>query len=84
MCRFCPPAGRFCTPGRLPRLHCATQIAVAPPAVLCFVSDVSAFGGGRTRCLLAQLREKLPFHEVPIRLLFRQRKRREGVKRERP
>ncbi len=69
----CPKRGRTTRPGRI---YFATQIAVAPPTVVLFVNDVSVFDAAYQRYLLNQLRDRLPFPEVPIRLLLRQRRRR--------
>ena len=66
-----PKAGRS---GRPARLYYATQIAAAPPTVVCFVNDLDAFDQAYQRYLLNQFRRRLPFAGVPIRLLFRQRK----------
>ncbi|OPX24684.1 MAG: ribosome biogenesis GTPase Der [Planctomycetales bacterium 4484_123] len=70
----CPKRGRTTRPGRI---YFATQIAVAPPTVVLFVNDVSVFDAAYQRYLLNQLRDRLPFPEVPIRLLLRQRRRRD-------
>jgi len=67
-----PRRGRTTRPGRI---YFATQIAVAPPTVVLFVNDVSVFDAAYQRYLLNQLRDRLPFPEVPIRLLLRQRRR---------
>jgi len=67
-----PKRGRTTRPGRI---YFATQIAVAPPTVVLFVNDVSVFDAAYQRYLLNQLRDRLPFPEVPIRLLLRQRRR---------
>ena len=60
-----------------PRLLYASQIATAPPTIVCFVNDVRSFDLTYQRFLVNQLRERLPFGEVPIRLFFNQRKVRE-------
>jgi len=57
-----------------PKILYASQIGTNPPTVVCFVNDVRSFDGGYQRFLLNQLRERLPFAEVPIRLLLRQRR----------
>ncbi|MBS3734397.1 MAG: ribosome biogenesis GTPase Der [Phycisphaerae bacterium] len=59
---------------RPPKLYYAAQVATAPPTIVCFVNDVRSFDEGYRRFLLNQLREHLPFAEVPIRLLFRPRR----------
>ena len=57
-----------------PRILYASQIATAPPTIVCFVNDVRSFDEGYQRFLLNQLRRRLSFPEVPIRLVFRQRR----------
>ncbi|MCJ7544791.1 MAG: ribosome biogenesis GTPase Der [Phycisphaerae bacterium] len=56
-----------------PRILYASQVAVAPPTIVCFVNDVRSFDAGYQRFLVNQLRQRLPTAEVPIRLLFRHR-----------
>lgn len=60
---------------RTPKLYYASQVSTAPPTVVCFVNDVRTFDASWQRFLLNQLRERLPFAEVPIRLLLRPRRR---------
>ncbi|MCE5328544.1 MAG: ribosome biogenesis GTPase Der [Planctomycetaceae bacterium] len=60
-----------------PKILYASQIAVAPPTIVCFVNDVRSFDDNYQRFLLARLRETTPFSEVPVRLLFRQRRGKE-------
>jgi GTP-binding protein len=72
-----PPARK----GQAPRMLYVTQIEVAPPTIVCFVRNLDAFDHTYQRFLLGQLRARLPFAEVPIRLVFRQRKREEAKKR---
>jgi GTP-binding protein len=59
---------------RPPKILYASQIGTCPPTIVCFVNDVRSFDGSYQRFLLNQLRERLPFAEVPIRLLLRQRR----------
>ncbi len=73
--RHAPRRGKS---GRPPRVYYAAQIATAPPTLALVVSDVKAFDGTYRRYLLNQLRQRLPFSEVPIRLLFRPRRRRQA------
>lgn len=65
---------------RRPKILYVSQISTAPPTIVCFVNDVRSFDRGYQRFLVNQLRARLPFGEVPIRLLFRSR-RRAGKKR---
>ncbi len=41
---------------------------------MCFVNDVRSFDRTYQRFLVNQLRERLPFDEIPIRLLLRKRR----------
>ena len=59
---------------RPPKILYSSQVATAPPTIVCFVNDVRSFSAGYQRFLLNRLRERLPFVEVPIRLIFRQRR----------
>jgi GTP-binding protein len=59
---------------RPPNILYVSQIATAPPTIVCFVNDVRSFDAGYQRFLLNHLRRHLPFPEVPIRLLLRQRR----------
>ena len=68
-----PPARK----GRVAKILYVTQIDVGPPTLVCFVRNLEAFDNSYQRFLLGQLRDRLPFAEVPIRLIFRQRKREE-------
>jgi GTP-binding protein len=61
-----------------PRLYYGAQIATAPPTIVCFVNDVRSFDNSYQRYLLNQLRERLPIAEVPVRLVFRPRRREEA------
>ena len=57
-----------------PKILYVAQITTAPPTIVCFVNDVRSFDDSYQRFLLNRLRERLPFAEVPIRLLLRQRR----------
>lgn len=61
--------------GTQAKLFYATQIDVHPPTIVLMVNDAKLFGPRYERYLLNRLREELPFSEVPIRLIFRSRKR---------
>ena len=58
-----------------PKILYVSQIAVSPPTIVCFVSDVRSFDTSYRRFLINQFRKHLPFPEVPIRLLFRPRRK---------
>ncbi|MDF1660841.1 MAG: ribosome biogenesis GTPase Der [Planctomycetota bacterium] len=57
----------------LPRIYFATQIRTNPITLILFVNKPSLFGHGYRRYLAKQLREVLPFKEVPIKFIFRER-----------
>jgi len=63
---------------RPPKILYVSQIGTAPPTIVCFVNDVASFDASYQRFILNQLRERLPFAEVPIRLLLRPRRADEG------
>lgn len=52
-----------------------SQVATHPPTLVLVVNNPKLFEGRYERYLLNQLRERLPFSEVPIKLIFRQRER---------
>ena len=60
--------------GREGKIFYATQISTAPPTIVLFVNDVDVFDATYRRYMLNQFRERLPFPEIPIRLLFRKRR----------
>jgi len=59
---------------RPPKILYATQIATRPPTIVLFVNDPGSFSAAYQRFLVNQLRERLAFREVPIRLLLRRRR----------
>jgi GTP-binding protein len=61
---------------RPPKIYYASQIGVAPPTIVCVVNDVRSFDAGWQRFFRNRLRKRVPFAEVPIRLLLRQRGKR--------
>ena len=56
-----------------PKILYATQVGTAPPTIVLFVNDARSFDASYQRFLLNQLRRRLHFAEVPIRLLLRGR-----------
>jgi len=60
---------------RPPKLYYASQISTRPPTIVCFVNDLRSFEANYQRFLLNRLRERLPYGEIPIRLIFRPRRR---------
>ena len=59
---------------RRPKILYVAQIATCPPTIVCFVNDVRSFDQSYQRFLVNQLRLRLPYSEVPIRLLLRKRR----------
>jgi len=61
--------------GTRAKVYYVSQVATNPPTIVLVVNDPRLFEGQYERYLLNRLREVVPFSEVPIRLLFRQRQR---------
>ena len=57
-----------------PRIFYGTQITTRPPTLVLFVNSPSLIRQEYQRFLLNRLRERLPFEEIPIRLIFRARR----------
>ncbi|MDA1266932.1 MAG: ribosome biogenesis GTPase Der, partial [Planctomycetota bacterium] len=53
------------------RVKYATQAEVAPPTFVLFVNDKRLIGKDYLRYLTNRLREELPFPEVPLRIVLR-------------
>lgn len=53
------------------RVRYATQVETAPPTFVLFVNDKRLAGKGFLRFLENRIREELPFPEVPVRILLR-------------
>lgn len=65
--------------GKRGRIYYATQISVHPPTIALWVNNPDLFDSNFQRFLLNRFRDVLPFSEVPIRLLIRQRQKIRGV-----
>lgn len=63
---------------RRPKIYFATQVTTEPPTIVLKCNDPKLFSADWTRYLLSVLRERLPFPEVPIRLVFRAREQSDG------
>lgn len=61
---------------KTPKVYYATQIAEAPPTIVLMCNDDEAFAPSYRRYLMNQLRDVLPFGEVPVRLFFEKRSER--------
>ncbi|MGF1582732.1 MAG: ribosome biogenesis GTPase Der [Gemmataceae bacterium] len=58
---------------RRPKVFFATQVATNPPTIVLFTNGPELFDNTYQRYLLTQFRENLPFTEVPIKLVLRNR-----------
>ena len=58
---------------RTTRIYYATQVSTAPPTIVLFVNHTSLFEPTYQRYLLNVFHEKLPFHDIPIKLYLRAR-----------
>jgi len=65
-----PPPSRE---NRAPKIYYATQVGTAPPTIVLFVNRPSLFDAPYQRYILNVFREKLPFHDIPIKLYLRAR-----------
>jgi GTPase len=57
-----------------PKVFYGTQIGTCPPTIVLFVNNPGLITAEYQRFLVNRLRERLPFAEVPIRLLLRSRR----------
>jgi GTP-binding protein len=62
---------------RRPKVFYATQVASNPPTVVLFTNGPELFDNTYQRYLLKTFREQLPFHDVPIKLYLRHKRREE-------
>jgi GTP-binding protein len=70
--QFSPPPLRQ---NRRARIYYATQAASNPPTIVLMTNDPELFDNTYQRYLLKTFRDALPFHEVPIKLILRGRRR---------
>jgi GTP-binding protein len=61
--------------GRRARIYYVTQTQVAPPTIVLFVNNPAFLDDAYQRFMINRFRELLPYGEVPIRLVIRQRQR---------
>jgi GTP-binding protein len=59
--------------GKQPKIYYGTQIGTEPPTIVLFCSEPAGIAQSYQRFLLAAIRERLPFAEVPIKLYLRRR-----------
>jgi GTP-binding protein len=57
------------------KIHYATQAEVGPPTFVLFVNDKRYFSKDYIRYLSNRLREELPFPDVPVRIVLRDKDR---------
>jgi GTP-binding protein len=65
--------------GRRARIYYATQIEIAPPTIVLFVNNPDYFDSTYQRFIVNRLRDLLPYPEVPIRLVIREREQRKSL-----
>ena len=63
--------------GRRIKFFYAVQTTIKPPTIVCFVNYPNAVHFSYKRYLINQLREATDLDKTPIRLILRQRERRE-------
>jgi GTP-binding protein len=71
-----PPPMRM---NRRAKVFFATQVAANPPTIVLFTNSPELFDNTYQRYLIKVLRDHLPFHDVPIKLHLRGKKRDDGV-----
>jgi GTPase len=64
---------------RRPKVFYATQVATNPPTIVLFTNGPELFDNTYQRYLLKTFRDQLPFHDVPIKLYLRHKRRQEGA-----
>ncbi|HAK96462.1 MAG TPA: ribosome biogenesis GTPase Der [Planctomycetes bacterium] len=62
----------------LPRIYFVTQVQALPPTFVFFVNDPTSFPPAYRRYVENKLRERFPFPEIPLRLVFRRRTSRDA------
>ncbi|ACL05784.1 ribosome biogenesis GTPase Der [Desulfatibacillum aliphaticivorans] len=63
--------------GRRLKFYYATQVSTKPPTIVCFVNHPDAVHFSYKRFLINHIREETGLDQTPIRLLFRQRDRKD-------
>ncbi len=56
---------------KVSKVYYATQVSVCPPTFVLFVNDKRLFNSDYERYLSNQLRDNLPFSEIPLKFYFR-------------
>lgn len=70
--------------GRKAKIYYVTQAAANPPTIVLFVNDPDLFTNQYQRYMINNFRTRLPFEEVPIKLVVRGRQRRSATADEAP
>jgi GTP-binding protein len=60
---------------KISKVYYATQVSACPPTFVLFVNDKRLFNSDYERYLSNQLRDNLPFSEIPLKFYFRPKKR---------
>ena len=60
---------------KISKIYYATQVSVCPPTFVLFVNDKRLFNSDYERYLSNQLRDNLPFSEIPLKFYFRPKNR---------
>lgn len=64
---------------RIPKVYFGTQVAIAPPTIVLFTSGPELFDITYHRYLLNVFRNQLPFHDIPIKLHLRHKRKNEEL-----
>ena len=64
------------------KVNYATQAEISPPTFVLFVNDKSLFSKDYIRYLTNRIREELPFKDVPVRIVLREKDRNERESKE--
>src|SRR5207248_6777131 len=62
---------------RRPKIFYATQVGVHPPTLVLFTNGPELFDNTYVRYLETTFRDHLPFHDVPMKLYLRNKRREE-------
>jgi GTPase len=60
---------------RRPKVYYATQVSANPPTVVLFTNGPELFDNTYQRYLVKTFRDQLPFHDVPVKLYLRNKRR---------
>lgn len=69
--------------GRMIKVFYATQVDVKPPTIVLFVNHPDVFDHNYQRYMMNQFRDRLPYPEVPIKLVIRGRSEKENASKNR-